>query len=99
MVSNVWIAGFRLTWGAVDTAYSRPAGSRWLILTVARIFGPGTKADSCPILEGPQGIRKSKALRTLAGEYFTDDLADLGSETLPCKPVVSGLSGYRSWTA
>jgi predicted P-loop ATPase len=32
------------------------------------------------ILEGPQGIRKSTALRTLAGEYFTDELADLGSK-------------------
>jgi len=27
-----------------------------------------------------QGIRKSTALRTLAGEYFTDELADLGSK-------------------
>ena len=32
------------------------------------------------ILEGAQGIRKSTALRTLAGEYFTDELADLGSK-------------------
>jgi predicted P-loop ATPase len=32
------------------------------------------------ILEGPQGIRKSTALRTIAGEYFTDELADLGSK-------------------
>ena len=28
----------------------------------------------------PQGIRKSTALRTIAGEYFTDELADLGSK-------------------
>jgi putative DNA primase/helicase len=39
----------------------------------------GAKADCCLILEGPQGIRKSTALRTVAGEYFADELADLGS--------------------
>jgi predicted P-loop ATPase len=62
--------------GAEDTDYSRAVGSRWLISAVARIFQPGAKADCCLILEGPQGIRKSTALRTIAGEYFTDELAD-----------------------
>jgi hypothetical protein len=66
--------------GTDDTDYSRAVGSRWLISAVARIFRPGAKADCCLILEGPQGIRKSTALRTLAGEYFTDELADLGSK-------------------
>ena len=66
--------------GAAETEYSRAVGSRWLISAVARIFRPGSKADCCLILEGPQGIRKSTALRTLAGEYFTDELADLGSK-------------------
>jgi predicted P-loop ATPase len=66
--------------GAVETEYVRAVGSRWLVSAVARIFRPGAKADCCLILEGPQGIRKSTALRTLAGEYFTDELADLGSK-------------------
>ena len=66
--------------GADDADYSRAVGSRWLISAVARIFQPGAKADCCLILEGPQGIRKSTALRTIAGEYFTDELADLGSK-------------------
>jgi len=66
--------------GAEDSEYSRAVGSRWLIWAVARIFRPGAKADCCLILEGPQVIRKSTALRTLAGEYFTDELADLGSK-------------------
>lgn len=66
--------------GADDNEYSRAVGSRWMISAVARIHRPGAKADCCLILEGPQGIRKSTALRTLAGEYFTDELADLGSK-------------------
>jgi len=63
-----------------DNAYARAVGARWLISAVARIYQPGAKADCCLILEGPQGIRKSTALRTLAGEYFTDELADLNSK-------------------
>jgi Virulence-associated protein E/Domain of unknown function (DUF3854) len=66
--------------GTDDNEYSRSVGSRWLISAVARIFQPGAKADCCLILEGQQGIRKSTALRTVAGEHFTDELADLGSK-------------------
>jgi predicted P-loop ATPase len=66
--------------GTDDTEYSRAVGSRWLISAIARILRPGAKADCCLILEGPQGIRKSTALSTLASEYFTDELADLGSK-------------------
>jgi len=66
--------------GAEGSAYVRAVGARWLISAVARIYQPGAKADCCLILEGPQGIRKSTALRTLAGEYFTDELADLNSK-------------------
>ena len=66
--------------GAENNEYSRAVGSRWLISAVARILRPGAKADCCLILEGPQGSRKSTALRTLAGEFFTDELADLGSK-------------------
>ncbi|HZT69428.1 MAG TPA: VapE domain-containing protein [Terriglobia bacterium] len=72
-----WLSNYL---GAEDTTYSRAVGSRWMISAVARIFRPGAKADCCLILEGPQGIRKSTALRTLAGDYFTDELADLGSK-------------------
>src|SRR6185312_14122467 len=66
--------------GVEDTTYAWAVGARWLISAVARIYRPGVKADCCLILEGPQGTRKSTALKTLAGPYFTDELADLGSK-------------------
>jgi Virulence-associated protein E/Domain of unknown function (DUF3854) len=66
--------------GVEDSNYSYAVGARWMLSAVARIYQPGAKADCCLILEGPQGIKKSTALRALAGEYFTDELADLGSK-------------------
>jgi predicted P-loop ATPase len=66
--------------GAKPDDYSAAVGARWLISAVARIYRPGAKVDCCLILEGPQGLKKSTALRTLAGEWFTDEIADLGSK-------------------
>jgi putative DNA primase/helicase len=67
--------------GAEDSAFSQAVGSRWLISAVARIFRPGCQADYTLLLEGPQGIRKSSALRILAGDiWFADHISDLGSK-------------------
>jgi predicted P-loop ATPase len=52
---------------------------RWLISAVARVMKPGCQVDTCLVLEGAQGIRKSTTMRALAGqpEWFTDQVADL----------------------
>jgi predicted P-loop ATPase len=67
--------------GAEPTAFHHTIGALWLISAVARIYRPGVKADHMLILEGPQGARKSTALKVLSGEaWFTDELPELGSK-------------------
>ena len=66
--------------GTERNDYAEEVGARWLTSAVARIYRPGAKADCCLILEGRQGLKKSTALRTIAGEWFTDEIADLGSK-------------------
>jgi predicted P-loop ATPase len=61
--------------------YSEIIGKRFLISAVARGMQPGVKVDTMPIIEGPQGLQKSTALRVLFGaEFFTDELSDIGSK-------------------
>jgi putative DNA primase/helicase len=64
--------------GNVD--YVRKVGRAWMISAVARIYDPGCKADHVLILEGKQSIGKSTLFRTLAGEWFTDQIGDLGNK-------------------
>lgn len=72
-----WLATYL---GCELNEYTKGVGSRWLISAVARVLDPGVKADCALILEGPQGLKKSTALRVLGGPWFTDDIADLGSK-------------------
>lgn len=66
--------------GVEASDYTRAIGSKWLIGAVARIFRPGCKNDTCLVLEGPQGLLKSTALKVLAQPWFSDEIADLGSK-------------------
>lgn len=74
---DTWLSDFV---GAEPSEYVAAVGSRWLISAVARILQPGCKVDTCLIFEGAQGIGKSRALRALAGEWFTDQVPDLRSK-------------------
>lgn len=58
-----------------DTPYVRAIGAKFLIAGVRRIRSPGCQFDHMPVLEGAQGIGKSKACRALFGDHwFTDDM-------------------------
>lgn len=70
--------------GADQTDINRVFGMKWMIGAVARAFQPGCKMDNMIILEGPQGLKKSAALRVLTEalgpNLFTDEISDPGSK-------------------
>lgn len=65
--------------GAPNTDYARDVGRMWMISAVARTYQPGCQADHMLVLEGSQGVGKSRALRALFGDAnirkFPADLA------------------------
>jgi predicted P-loop ATPase len=61
--------------------FAMAIGKKFLISTVARVLEPGCKVDHMLVLEGPQGLGKSKVPRILTGdEYFADQLDEMGSK-------------------
>ncbi len=79
---KTWLINYCNADPAVPVAYLEEVGSKFLISAVARVMRPGCKADHSLVLEGPQGVGKSTALSTLAGDdWFTDALpSDLNSK-------------------
>jgi putative DNA primase/helicase len=68
-----------------DDDYHTVVGAKFLIAAVRRIRHPGCKFDQLVILEGSQGIGKSRACRALfSPEWFSDNLhPDLSSRDAP----------------
>lgn len=79
--------------GADLTPYTEAIGRKWLISAVARVMRPGCKVDTVPILEGPQGVGKSRGLQALASKaWFGDSFLDPRS-----KDAHTAMSGKWIW--
>lgn len=50
--------------------YLLAAGRNTLLSLVARVAQPGCQVDTMLVLEGPQGVGKTTALRILGGDYY-----------------------------
>ena len=75
---DTWLAD---TFDCPQTDYARAIGANTLISAVARIMRPGCQVDTMLILEGNQGIGKSKALRTLFGiGWYTETTEKPGTK-------------------
>lgn len=66
--------------GAEDTEYTRAVGLKMLVAAVTRLYDPGHKFDYVPVLEGRQGIGKSRAVAILGGEWYGDITVDVHSK-------------------
>lgn len=79
----VWDGIERLpTWlhvylGAESNDYTSVVGVMSMIAMPARIYEPGCQCDYVPVLEGPQGLGKSSAIKILGGKYYSDYMPDI----------------------
>lgn len=63
--------------GANDNAYTRAVTRKTFVAAVARIFEPGCKFDTMPILAGKQGIGKSTLLKKMGGKWYSNIVGNL----------------------
>lgn len=61
--------------GCPDTPYYREVARIFLIACVARVYEPGCKFDSMPVLHGPQGCRKSTMVKIIALDKWFGELS------------------------
>ncbi|MBW2255339.1 MAG: bifunctional DNA primase/polymerase [Deltaproteobacteria bacterium] len=66
--------------GAPSTPYTAAVGAAWLVSAVARVLSPGCQSDHMLVLEGPQGVGKSRSLAALGGRFYADVSLDPGDK-------------------
>lgn len=58
--------------GVKKTDYSLAVGNNFWVGMAARIYRPGCQLDNMVVLEGSQGIGKTRALRAIGGPWYTE---------------------------
>ncbi len=66
--------------GAEDTSYTRTVARKIIVAAVARVFVPGIKFDNMPVLAGPQGMGKSKIIKKLGQQWYSDSLTTVSGK-------------------
>jgi len=84
-----WLPEYMMT---KDDEYTRAVGRKWWISAVARAMDPGCQADHMLILEGRQGVGKSRAARTIGGAFYTEFSGTVHGHTA-MKDLVATISG------
>lgn len=84
---------FSAYFGAMHSPYVDGASRCFMAGAVARILRPGCKLDTMPVLEGKQGTGKSRALRVLAGEWFSD--STISDKSPDCFQALRGVWIYE----
>lgn len=69
--------------------YHRAVGRAWAVGAVARGLSPGCKVDTCMVLIGRQGARKSTAVRILGGAFASDSKIVIGEKDAQMRASVS----------
>lgn len=71
---------FRDYFGAKESGYVCAVSRNFWVGMVARIFRPGCQLDNMVILEGKQGIFKSRALEAIGGEWYMEAAEDISNK-------------------
>jgi hypothetical protein len=84
---------FATYFGADDTPATRAASRVFMLSLARRGLEPGAKVDTCPVLVGSQGIKKSSGLAALVGAaWFSDSPLPIGD-----KDAMQNLRGTWLW--
>ena len=69
--------------GAEDCELNRLVTRLWMMGAVDRALRPGGQFDNVLVFKGPQGIGKTRMMRALVGEYYTNAVraATIGKES------------------
>ena len=66
--------------GVPDSPYARGVARMFFVSAIARVRRPGSKVDTIVVLEGPQGLGKSRLLSKLGSPWFADTPISLGDK-------------------